>query len=211
MIGDFSSKVRDESAKNVSKKSPFACAIFSLDSAPLPANRNLLSLSLQSDLFQTNLIYSVQYKNYSSTIYNRNDCKPFIVKADFLPQARETSSKFGYIRVNSYDELCEIAKTNKHIQWLVNWTTLIPKMFEVVQGCPGLLLYFTLDVEKYEAHLREQGCNEPLSTMFIIPETTELADAERETKIELNEEYRLERDRIRKRQEYYRKKQRGEK
>lgn len=197
-------RAEEEIAKNLSKKSPIACAYFSLNAEPLDSNRNIVSIAFLPDVFPTNLFYSIQYKLYNNSRTKEQRDNPFIIKADFLPQFKEVSNKKGYVRVKSYEDLCELAKTNKHIQWLLDWTTLSPTMFEVVQGCPGLLFYFSVDVDKYVAHLREQGCNEPLSTMFIVPESSILINEHKRESQKLRVEETLERDRIRKREEYYR-------
>lgn len=173
-------------------------------------NRNIINITVQDDIFSTNLSYSIQYKDYSMSTYSQEQCKPFLIKADYLPPFKKTSTKNGFVRINSYEELVERGKENKHIQWLLDWTTLTPTMFEVVQGCPGLLLYFSLDVDKYVAHLREQGCNEPIGEMLIVPDAPIFIKEEQTNQIRLYEEERLERDRIRKQAERDRIK-RGEK
>lgn len=175
MIGDFSKKVRVESAKNVSKNDHIARAFFSLKSEPLPLDRNLVSLAFQDDIFQTNMSYSIQFKTTVSrrSVRFRTEY-PFLIKADFLPKQKVTSTKTGLLRVSSWQDLLERGKTDKHIQWLLDWTTLTQTTFNVVKDNPGLIAYFSVDLERYVAHLKEQGCTEPVNQMFIVPEIMEM-------------------------------------
>lgn len=175
MIGDFSKKVRVESAKNTSKNDSVARAFFSIKAEPLPTDRNLISLAFRDDIFQTNMSYSIQFKTTVSrqSIHFRTEY-PFLIKADFLPKQKVTSSKTGLLRVSSWEDLVERGKEDKHIQWLLDWTTLTQTTFDVVKNNPGLIAYFSVDLERYITHLREQGCNEPANQMLIVPEIMEM-------------------------------------
>jgi len=175
MIGDFSKKVRGESAKKMSRNDSIARAFFSLKSEPLPLDRNLVSLAFQDDIFQTNMSYSIQFKTTVSrqSIHFRTEY-PFLIKADFLPKQKATSTKTGLLRVSSWQDLLERGKENKYIQWLLDWTTLTQTTFDVVENKPGLIAYFSVDLERYVAHLKAQGCNEPVNQMLIAPEIMEM-------------------------------------
>lgn len=175
MIGDFSKKVGVESAKNTSRNDSIARALFSLNSEPLPPDRNLVNLAFRDDIFQTNMSYSIQYKtNASRKGFIFRSEHPFLIKADFLPKPKATSSKSGMLRISSWEDLVERGKTDKHIQWLLDWTTLTQTTFDVVKDNPGLIAYFSVDLERYVAHLKEQGCNEPVNQMLVVPEIMEM-------------------------------------
>lgn len=177
MIGDIAKKVEVESAKNMSKNESFVRAYFSINADPLPPDRTIVSLAFQSDIFQTNMSYSIQYKKIVAKKTLKFETKyPFLIKADFLPKQRKTSSRTGLLRVASYQDLLERAKTDKYIQWLIDWTVLSQTIFDAVQDCPGLLFYFSVNIDAYVLNLRAKGCTEPINKMFIAPEIPDIIE-----------------------------------
>lgn len=171
MIGDNSRRIGNETAKNASKNDGIVRAVFRTDSKPLDPNRKAIDLLTDERMFQTNLSYSIQYKPYAVTNQGYNESNnPFVIKADFIPPLKKISSKSGVVRVSSYQDLVERAKTNCFLQWLLDWTTLQEIMFDLAEACPGLLLYFSVDINRYITHLREQGCNETFSSILVFPE-----------------------------------------
>lgn len=172
MIGDNSKRIG--TAKNASKSPTFVRAIFSLDGKPLDGTKDFVTLAFDSNIIQTRGDYSMQYKPYFDKSYSYAQRKPFLIKADFLPQIGTNRNK-EMIRVESYDELLEIAKKDKYIAWLVNWTTLTRNSFDWVQGNPGLFIYFTPDYDRIMAHLIEQGYNGPINRGFVHSELSDSA------------------------------------
>lgn len=110
------------------------------------------------DLRFTNGTYELIYRPISKQKEHSKE-KPFVVRCDMLPGCK--------IRVKDYNSLKGLAKSSPVIDWILKWTTLDQKLFNVAKMHCMLPITFTIKYTDYVDYLQKL---EPEARMYLTKE-----------------------------------------
>lgn len=140
------------------KKAVFTHALINLNSVPV--YRSDL-LNVNPDVRCTNFLFYVKYKpvipnnkiyGLSGTPYQRKTDKHYVIVTTFM---RRKSLRF-----KNFFELKQLAKTDKEVAFLLEYTNLDEKMLATARQLLDFPIYFTFDYNRYDRMIRERVIKE---------------------------------------------------
>ena len=140
------------------KKAIFTHAIISLDSVPV--YRSDL-LSANPNIRCTNFLFYVKYKpviannkiyGLNGTPYQRKTDKHYVIVTSFM--------KRKSLRFKNISELKRLAKTDKEVAFLLEYTNLSEEMLTTARQLMDFPIYFTFDYARYDRMIRERVIKE---------------------------------------------------
>lgn len=133
MIGDNAKRSIIDNSRD-KKWQKRAC--ININSEPLEFGH---SPSNDSDYCMTSGAYTLKYKPIPDS--DQFADKPYVIKCDLFAGNK--------IRFSSYRHLEYKAQTDKKIKWIVENTTLTPKLLGIAKRHPAMPVPFCLDLEAY--------------------------------------------------------------
>lgn len=133
-------------------------------------NSKLLQAGLfRGDYVETQGIYGMKYSPSSEV--RKAALGPYVLIGDILPRYHTT-------RCKSYEDLVAKYGEQPVYKFLLQWSTISDKLFEVARANPGVCIPFMLDVERYNDYLKglyeKENGNPPPEDMPLL--SNELID-----------------------------------
>lgn len=157
MLGDNAKEIAANSSKDVvvSRLLPI-----SVNADPV---HEIDAYQRQAGVYRTNLLYIIRYT--PCEVFGPKRGKQFLIKADLLDRICKKGHRFV-----DFEDFCNSEEYKEVVPFLLKYTTLSQRLFDIAEKNAGLDIPISFDVFKYYEDVNSK-CEEEYK--FLTPEGTE--------------------------------------